>query len=108
MTFERGRQTRNPNRSNARYKLSKPINVETYKKAFDVYEMLLNKERSNVKLSNYVIAKRVGLVVKRKEETLKEQAMTVADERRTISVAVTRKKKMAVDAICNVAEGKFG
>ena len=76
--------------------------------AFDVYEMLLNKERSNVKLSNYVIAKRVGLVVKRKEETLKEQAMTVADERRTISVAVTRKKKMAVDAIRNVAEGKFG
>ena len=108
MTFERGRQTRNPNRSNARYKLSKPINVETYKMAFDVYEMLLNKERSNVKLSNYVIAKRVGIVVKRKEETLKEQAMTVADERRTISVAVTRKKKMAVDAIRNVAEGKFG
>ena len=108
MTFERGRQTRNPNRSNARYKLSKTINVETYKMAFDVYEMLLNKERSNVKLSNYVIAKRVGLVVKRKEETLKEQAMTVADERRTISVAVTRKKKMAVDAIRNVAEGKFG
>jgi len=108
MTFERGRQTRNPTRSNARYKLSKPISVETYKMAFDVYEMLLNKERSNVKLSNYVIAKRVGLVVKRKEETLKEQAMTVADERRTISVAVTRKKKMAVDAIRNVAEGKFG
>ena len=108
MTFERGRQTRNPNRSNARYKLSKPINVETYKMAFDVYEMLLNKERSNVKLSNYVIAKRVGLVVKRKEETLNEEAMTVADERRTISVAVTRKKKTAVDAIRNVAEGKFG
>jgi hypothetical protein len=41
--------------------------------------------------------------VKRKEETLKEQAMTVADERRTISVAVTRKKKMALDAIRNVA-----
>ena len=108
MTFERGRQTRNPTRSNARYKLSKPISVETYKMAFDVYEMLLNKERSNVKLSNYVIAKRVGLAVTRKEETLKEQEMTVADERRTISVAVTRKKKMAVDAIRNVAEGNFG
>jgi hypothetical protein len=108
MTFERGRQTRNPNRSNARYKLSKPINVETYKMAFDVYEILLNKAHSNVKLSNYAVAKRVGLAVTRKEETLKEQAMTVADERRTISVAVTRKKKTATDAICNVAEGKFG
>ena len=106
--FEKGRQTRNPNSSNARYKLSKTINVETYKMAFDVYKMVLKKERSNVKLSNYVIAKRVGLVVKRKEETLKEQAMTVSDERRTISVAVTRKKTMAVDAIRNVAEGKFG
>ena len=63
---------------------------------------------SNVKLSNYVIAKRVGLVVKRKEETLNEEAMTVANERRAISVAVTRKKKTAVDAIRNVAEGKFG
>ena len=108
MTFERGRQTRNPTRSNARYKLSKPISVETYKMAFDIYEMLLNKERSNVKLSNYVIAKRVGLAVTRKEETLKEQEMTVADERRTISVAVTRKKKTAIDAIRNVAEGKLG
>ena len=108
MTFERGRQTRNPNRSNARYKLSKTINVETYKMAFDVYEILLNKAHSNVKLSNYAVAKRVGLAVTRKEETLKEQAMTVADERRTISVAVTRKKKTAVDAIRNVAEGKFG
>jgi hypothetical protein len=67
-----------------------------------------HSQRSNVKLSNYVIAKRVGLVVKRKEETLNEEAMTVADERRTISVAVTRKKKTAVDAIRNVAEGKFG
>ena len=55
-----------------------------------------------------MIAKRVGLVVKRKKETLNEEAMTVADERRTISVAVTRKKKMAVDAIRNVAKGKFG
>ena len=75
---------------------------------FDVYEMLLNNERNNVKLSNYVVAKRVGLVVKRKEETLNEQEMTVADERRTISVSVSRKKKLAIDAIRNVAEGKFG
>ena len=73
MTFERGRQTRNPNRFNARYKLSKPINVDTYKIAFDVYELLLNKEASNVKLFNYVIAKRVGLDVKRKEKTLKNK-----------------------------------
>ena len=48
------------------------------------------------------------MAVTRKEETLKEQAMTVADERRTISVAVTRKKKTAIDTINNVVKGKFG
>ena len=46
--------------------------------AFDVYEMLLNKERSNIKLSNYVTARHVGLVVTRKEETIKQREMTVA------------------------------
>jgi hypothetical protein len=34
--------------------------------------------------------------------------MTVADGRRTILVAVARKKKTEVDVIRNVAEGKFG
>ena len=38
MTFERGRQTRNPTRSNARYSLTNPIKVETCKMEFDVYE----------------------------------------------------------------------
>lgn len=108
MTFERGRQTRNPTRSNARYHLTKPITVSAYKTAFDVYELLLDKQRSNSKLSNYSIAKRIGLVVTRKAETLQSQAMTTADERRTISVAVTRKKNTALTAIKNVAEGKFG
>lgn len=108
MTFERGRQTRNPNRSRARYQLSKPINVATYKMAFDIYELLLNKERSNAKLSNYAIAKRVGLAVVRKQHTLDAEEMTVADERRTISVAVTRKKRTAIDAIQSVLLGQFG
>lgn len=64
-----------------------------YKMAFDVYEMLLNKERSNVKLSNYAVAKRVGLVVKRKEETLKEQAMTVADNEEQSQLLSHAKRK---------------
>ena len=34
--------------------------------------------------------------------------MTVANDRKTISVAVTRKKKTAIDAIHNVSEGKLG
>jgi hypothetical protein len=73
-----------------------------------VYQIFLNKERSNVRLANYAIAKRVGLIVKRKEKTLKEQAMTLVDERKTISFSATLKKKTAEDAISNIAEGKFG
>jgi hypothetical protein len=63
MTFERGRQTRNPTRSNARYNLSNPIKVETYKMAFDVYEQILLVESDGEKVSNYKLAKVVGLKV---------------------------------------------
>ena len=108
MTFERGRQTRNPTRSNARYSLTSPIKVDNLKTAFEVYEHILLANRNGENVSNYQIAKRIGIVVTRKEETLKEQAMTVADERRTIGVSVTRKKRTAIDAISNVVEGKFG
>ena len=108
MTFEKGRQTRNPTRSNARYSLTSPIKVDNLKTAFEVYEHILLANRNGENVSNYQIAKRIGIVVTRKEETLKEQAMTVADERRTIGVSVTRKKRTAIDAISNVVEGKFG
>ena len=108
MTFEKGRQTRNPTRSNARYSLTSPIKVDNLKTAFEVYEHILLANRNGENVSKYQIAKRIGIVVTRKEETLKEQAMTVADERRTIGVSVTRKKRTAIDAISNVVEGKFG
>ena len=108
MTFEKGRQTRNPTRSNARYSLTSPIKVDNLKTAFEVYEHILLANRNGENVSNYQIAKRIGIVVTRKEETLKEQEMTVADERRTIGVSVTRKKRTAIDAISNVVEGKFG
>ena len=44
MSFERGRHTRNPTRSNTLYSLTNPIKVETYKMAFDVYEQILLAE----------------------------------------------------------------
>ena len=105
MTFERGRQTRNPNRSNARYSLSNPIKVETYKMAFDVYEQILLAESDGEKVSNYKLAKVVGLKVGSRTA---DEAYDKAYEHRKISVAVTRKKKTAIDAIINVVEGKFG
>ena len=108
MTFEKGRQTRNPTRSNARYSLTSPIKVDNLKTAFEVYEHILLANRNGENVSNYQIAKRFGIIVTRKEETLKEKAMTVADERRAIGVSITRKKRTAIDAISNVVEGKFG
>lgn len=105
MTFERGRQTRNPNRSNARYSLSNPIKVETYKMAFDVYEQILLAESDGEKVSNYKLAKVVGLKVGSRTT---DEVYDKAYEHRKISVAVTRKKKTAIDATINVVDGKFG
>ena len=105
MSFERGRQTRNPTRSNARYSLTNPIKVETYKMAFDVYEHILLANSNGDKVSNYKLAKAVGLKVGSRTT---DEAYDKAYEHRKISVAVTRKKKTAIDAISNVIEGKFG
>ena len=109
MTFERGRQTRNPTRSNARYSLSSPIKVDNLKIVFEVYEHILLANSKNEKVSNYQIAKRVGLVVKM--DKIDEDVRTDRDtayEHKVIGVAVSRKKKIAIDAISNVVEGKFG
>ena len=105
MSFERGRQTRNPSRSNARFKLSCPFKVLNYKMDFDVYEQLKLAEFHKEKLSNTKLAKMVGLKVER--QTKDDEAYDRAYEARQLSGAVSRKKKIAVDAIANVANGIF-
>ena len=50
-------------------------------------------------------AKAVGLKVGSRTT---DEAYDKAYEHRKISVAVTRKKKTAIDTIINVVEGKFG
>ena len=104
MSFERGRQIRNPRRSNARFKLSCPFKVANYKMAFDVYEQLKLAEFHKEKLSNTKLAKIVDLKV---ESQTKDEAYDRAYEARQISGAVSRKKKIATDAIANVANGIF-
>ena len=103
--FEKGRQTRNPNRSNARYSLSKPITIDSLQMAFAVYQLIGDAERSGIKLKNYDVAKQVGLEVKQRN-TDSEQ-WDRAYESRVVSVAVSRKKKVAVDAIKAVKKGVF-
>ncbi len=47
--FEKGRQTRNPNRSNARYSLSKPIAIDSLQTAFALYDLILQTEADGTK-----------------------------------------------------------
>lgn len=98
ITFERGRQTRNPSRSNARYHLSAPIMVETYKTAFGIYEHLLNN-----KLSSFQVAKKFNMLPNFEDKDERD----IAYERRVVSTKISRKKKEAKDAISNVAKGIF-
>ena len=102
--FEKGRQTRNPNRSNARYSLSKPIAIDSLQTAFALYDLIEQAEANGEKVNNYALAKQVGIEV---EQRNTEEEWDVAYKRRVVSVAVSRKKKVAVDAISNVVKGIF-
>jgi len=102
--FEKGRQTRNPNRSNARYSLSKPIAIDSLQTAFALYDLIEQAESESAKVNNYALAKQVGIEV---EQRNIEEEWDVAYKRRVVSVAVSRKKKVATDAISNVVKGVF-
>jgi len=102
--FEKGRQTRNPNRSNARYSLSKPIAIDSLQTAFALYDLIEQTEANGEKVNNYELAKQVGIEV---EQRNNEEDWDFAYKRRVVSVAVSRKKKVATDAILSVANGVF-
>jgi hypothetical protein len=55
-------------------------------------------------VNNYAMAKQVGIEV---EQRNTEEQWDIAYKRRVVSVAVSRKKKVAVDAISNVVKGVF-
>ena len=55
-------------------------------------------------MNNYVLAKQVGIEV---EQRNTEEEWDVAYKRRVVSVAVSRKKKVAVDAINAEVNGIF-
>lgn len=104
LEFERGRQVRNPNRSNARYSLTKPIKIENLKASFDVYQIQRLAQTNGEKVDNKKLAKAIGLKVERR---VKDEAYDAAYQSRIVSVAISRKKKLAIDAIANVVNGIF-
>ena len=61
-------------------------------------------EANDEKLNNYALAKQVGIEV---EQRKTEEEWDVAYKRRVISVTVSRKNKVTVDAISNEAKGMF-
>ena len=86
--FEKGRQTRNPNPSNARYSLSKPIAIDSLQTAFALYDLIEQAEANGEKVNNYALAKQVGIEV---EQRNTEEEWDVAYKRSVVSVAVSRK-----------------
>ena len=55
-------------------------------------------------MNNYALAKQVGIEV---EQRNTEEEWDVAYKRRVVSVAVSRKKKVAVDAVKSVINAFF-
>lgn len=100
MEFERGRKVRNPSRSKARYKLTSAVKGEHLKQSFDLYELVQNNKST---INNTKLAKMLGIKVSTADNIEKNSSA----ERRMISTKVSRKKKIATNAINNVIEGLF-
>ena len=107
LSFERGRQTRNPARSNARYSLSKPAKAECLKSAFDIMGAEREALAIGKKLSKVQLADNVGLKVEISEATRAQQDGLAGYEIYLLSTTVSRKKKLAQTAIANAAKGIF-
>ena len=106
-SFEKGRQTRNPTRSNARYSLSKPAKAHSLKSAFSIIEAKREALAIGKKLSNVQLADKVGLKVEISKATLDEQDGLAEYEIYLLSTTVSRKKKLAKTAIAGAAAGIF-
>ena len=107
LSFEKGRQTRNPTRSNARYSLSKPAKAHSLKSAFDIIEAEREALAIGRKLSNVQLADKVGLKVEISQATRAEQDGLAEYEIYLLSTTVSRKKKLAKTAIGDAAAGIF-
>jgi hypothetical protein len=96
-SFEKGRNVKNPKLSNARYSLSKPVQVEALARYFRVFEL----KEGEPEISNYEVFKRLRLKADKQEEE------TVGDYRRRISTLVSRDYGAAKRMVENVGKGIF-
>lgn len=82
----------------------KPTAIESLQAVFSSYDLIEEAEDDGEKVNKYALAKQVGIEV---EQRNTEEEWDIAYKRRVVSVAVSRKKKVAVDAISNVVKGCF-
>jgi hypothetical protein len=95
--FERGRTVKNPKLSQARYSLSKPVQIDAVQRVLGVYDY----RQRNDGLDNYAVFKKLGLKAERQAEE------TIGDYRRRISTLVSRDYGAAKRMVENVGEGIF-
>ena len=69
-----------------------------------LYDLIEQATANGEKVNNYALAEQVGIEV---EQRNTEEEWDDAYKRRVVSVAVSRKKKVAVDAISNAVKGIF-
>ena len=69
-----------------------------------MYDLIEQATANGEKVNNYALAKQVGIEV---EQRNTEEEWDVAYKRRVVSVAVNRKKKVAIDAIMSVVNATF-
>ena len=75
------------------------------KLAFAIYELKVDAEHNNKKLTNAAIAKKVGLKVGNRKAD--DEATDYANEVRKLGFAVSRKYKEACVAVDSVLNGTF-
>jgi len=85
-------------------KMAKPIAIDSLQTVFALYDLIEQAETDGTKVNNYALAKQICIDV---EQRNTEEEWDVAYKRRVVSVAVSRKKKVAVDAISNVVKRVF-
>jgi hypothetical protein len=69
-----------------------------------LYDLIEQAEVDGTKVNNYTLVKQLGIEVEHRNI---EEEWDVAYKRRVVSVAVSRKKKVAVDAIAQVIVEQF-
>ena len=103
---EKGRARRDPTQSEAKYHLSRPVQIKALQDIFNVYAEWKTIKESGGTPNNLQIARRVGLTYKEKEKA-DEVSKNSAEVNRAISNKVSRHLQLARTMIKHAGFGTF-